>query len=113
PKLPACGSAQEGVELRIVGDDGKDVATGKVGEIAVRSPQIMGGYWNLPDATKLAIQGDWLFTGAGVSLADTGYLSIYDRVKDVIVPGGANIYPAEVERALFGHPAVADVAVIG
>jgi long-chain acyl-CoA synthetase len=112
-KLLSCGYAQEGVELRIVGDDGKDRATGEVGEIAVRSPQIMGGYWNLPDATRRAIQGDWFFTGDAGYLDDKGYLYIYDRVKDMIVSGGENIYPAEVESALFGHPAVADVAVIG
>ena len=112
-KLLSCGYAQNGVELRIVGDDGKDLPTGQVGEIAVRSPQIMGGYWNLPDATRRAIQGDWFFTGDAGYLDDKGYLYIYDRVKDMIVSGGENIYPAEVESALFGHPAVADVAVIG
>src|SRR5215470_13562614 len=112
-KLLSCGFAQEGVELRIVGDDGKDVANGQVGEIAVRSRQIMGGYWNLPDATRRAIQGDWFFTGDAGYLDDKGYLYIYDRVKDMIVSGGENIYPAEVESALFGHPAVGDVAVIG
>jgi len=112
-KLLSCGYAQEGVELRIVGEDGKDMATGEVGEIAVRSRQIMGGYWNLPEATKRAIQGDWFLTGDAGYLDDRGYLYIYDRVKDMIVSGGENIYPAEVESALFGHPAVADVAVIG
>ncbi len=112
-KLLSCGYAQEGVDLRIVGDDGKDMATGEVGEIAVRSRQIMSGYWNLPDATKRAIQGGWFFTGDAGYLDDKGYLYIYDRVKDMIVSGGENIYPAEIESALFGHPGVADVAVIG
>ncbi len=112
-KLLSCGYAQKGVELRIVGDGGEDLPAGKVGEIAVRSPQIMGGYWKLPDATRRAIQGDWFFTGDAGYLDDKGYLYIYDRVKDMIVSGGENIYPAEVESALFGHPAVADVAVIG
>jgi acyl-CoA synthetase (AMP-forming)/AMP-acid ligase II len=112
-KLLSCGYAQTGVQLRIVGDDGRDLPLGKVGEIAVRSPQIMHGYWRLPDATKRAIQGDWFFTGDAGYLDDRGYLYIYDRVKDMIVSGGENIYPAEVESALFGHPAVADVAVIG
>jgi long-chain acyl-CoA synthetase len=112
-KLLSCGFAQHGVELRIVGDEGKNMPVGQVGEIVVRSPQIMGGYWKLPDATKRAIQGDWFFTGDAGYLDDRGYLYIYDRVKDMIVSGGENIYPAEVESALFGHPAVADVAVIG
>jgi long-chain acyl-CoA synthetase len=112
-KLLSCGFAQKGVELRILDDDGKEVPAGKVGEIAVRSPQIMGGYWRLPDATRRAIQGDWFLTGDAGYVDDRGYLYIYDRVKDMIVSGGENIYPAEVESALFGHPAVADVAVIG
>ncbi|HEY2876894.1 MAG TPA: long-chain-fatty-acid--CoA ligase [Reyranella sp.] len=112
-KLLSCGYAQEGVELRIVGDDGKDLPADKVGEIAVRSAQVMGGYWKLPEATARAVQGDWFFTGDAGYLDDKGYLYIYDRVKDMIVSGGENIYPAEVESALFGHPSVADVAVIG
>ncbi|HTR87571.1 MAG TPA: long-chain-fatty-acid--CoA ligase, partial [Reyranella sp.] len=112
-KLLSCGYAQQGVELRIVGDDGSDLPAGKVGEIAVRSPQVMGGYWRLPEATERAVKGDWFFTGDAGYLDDKGYLYIYDRVKDMIVSGGENIYPAEVESALFGHPAVADVAVIG
>ena len=112
-KLLSCGYAQEGVELRIVGDDGKDLPPGQVGEIAVRSPQVMGGYWKLPEATARAIQGGWFRTGDAGYLDDDGYLYVHDRVKDMIVSGGENIYPAEVESALFGHPAVADVAVIG
>jgi long-chain acyl-CoA synthetase len=112
-KLLSCGYAQEEVELRIVGDDGRDLPPGKVGEIAVRSPQVMGGYWKLPDATARAVQGEWFFTGDAGYLDEKGYLYIYDRVKDMIVSGGENIYPAEVEGALFGHPAIADVAVIG
>ena len=112
-KLLSCGYAQKGVELRIVGDDGADLPPDKVGEIAVRSAQVMGGYWKLPEATERAVQGDWFFTGDAGYLDTRGYLYIYDRVKDMIVSGGENIYPAEVESALFGHPAVADVAVIG
>ncbi|TAJ35922.1 MAG: fatty acid--CoA ligase [Reyranella sp.] len=112
-KLLSCGYAQVGVELRIVDDAGKALPMGQVGEIAVRSPQIMRGYWRLPDATKRAIHGDWFFTGDAGYLDENGYLFIYDRVKDMIVSGGENIYPAEIESALFGHPDVADVAVIG
>jgi acyl-CoA synthetase (AMP-forming)/AMP-acid ligase II len=112
-KLLSCGYAQQGVELRIVGDDGRDLPAGQVGEIAVRSAQVMRGYWKLPEATARAIQGEWFFTGDAGYLDDKGYLYIYDRVKDMIVSGGENIYPAEVESALFGHPSVADVAVIG
>ncbi|QQS11974.1 MAG: long-chain-fatty-acid--CoA ligase [Rhodospirillales bacterium] len=112
-KLLSCGYAQKGVELRIVGEDGRDCALDAVGEIAVRSPQIMKGYWKLPEATARAMRGDWFFTGDAGYLDAKGYLFIYDRVKDMIVSGGENIYPAEVESALFSHPAIADVAVIG
>jgi len=112
-KLLSCGYAQKGVELRILDDEGADLPVGQVGEIAVRSPQVMSGYWKLPDATGRALQGDWFLTGDAGYLDAKGYLYIYDRVKDMIVSGGENIYPAEVESALFGHPAVADVAVIG
>jgi len=89
------------------------MAAGEVGEIVVSSPQVMGSYWKLPEATQRAIQGEWFFTGDAGYLDDKGYLYVYDRMKDMIVSGGENIYPAEVESALFGHPAVADVAVIG
>ena len=112
-KLLSCGYAQDGVELRIVDDAGKDLPTGEVGEIAVRSPQVMHGYWSLPEATARAIHDGWFHTGDAGYLDEDGYLYIHDRVKDMIVSGGENIYPAEVENALFGHPAVADVAVIG
>jgi long-chain acyl-CoA synthetase len=112
-KLLSCGFAQAGVELRIVDDAGEALPVGQVGEIAVRSPQIMRGYWRLPEATDRAIHDDWFFTGDAGYLDENGYLFIYDRVKDMIVSGGENIYPAEVESALFGHPDVADVAVIG
>jgi acyl-CoA synthetase (AMP-forming)/AMP-acid ligase II len=112
-KLLSCGFAQQGVELRILDDDGRDLPPGEVGEIAVRSAQVMRGYWKLPDATARSMRGDWFLTGDAGYLDEKGYLYIYDRVKDMIVSGGENIYPAEVESALFGHPAVADVAVIG
>lgn len=112
-KLLSCGYAQKEVELRIVDENGRDLPVGEVGEIAIRSPQIMAGYWKLPEATARAIKGDWFLSGDAGYLDEKGYLYIYDRVKDMIVSGGENIYPAEVESALFGHPAVADVAVIG
>ena len=85
----------------------------EVGEIVIRSGVVMKGYWGRPDATADAIRDGWFHTGdAGYFDAD-GYLYIHDRLKDMIVSGGENIYPAEVENAVFGHPAVADVAVIG
>jgi long-chain acyl-CoA synthetase len=97
----------------VVDADGKDVPVGEVGEIITRSAQNMMGYWNQSEATRRAIRGEWFYTGDAGYLDKDGYFYIYDRVKDMIISGGENIYPAEVESALFGHPAVADVAVIG
>ena len=112
-RLKSCGKPMAGVELRVVDAAGCDVAAGQVGEIQCRSVQNMKGYWNLPRETQHAMHGEWLRTGDAGYLDADGYLYIYDRVKDMIISGGENIYPAEVESALFGHPALADVAVIG
>jgi acyl-CoA synthetase (AMP-forming)/AMP-acid ligase II len=112
-RLKSCGKAMNGIEIRVVDAAGKEVATGEVGEIITRSPQNMLGYWNQPEATRRAIRNDWFYTGDAGYLDKDGYIYIYDRVKDMIISGGENIYPAEVESALFGHPAIADVAVIG
>ncbi|MGE3075269.1 MAG: fatty acid--CoA ligase [Dehalococcoidia bacterium] len=112
-RMRSCGRAIAGAVIRIVDAEGEELPTGEVGEIIVKSRQNMKGYWNLPDETAKAIRGEWFHTGdAGYMDAD-GYLYIHDRVKDMIVSGGENVYPAEVESALFGHPAIADVAVIG
>lgn len=112
-KLRSCGVPNPGMEVRVVDEAGKDVATGDVGEIVIRGGAVMKGYWNRPEATEDAIRDGWFYTGdAGFFDAD-GYLFIHDRVKDMIVSGGENIYPAEVENALFGHKAIADAAVIG
>ncbi len=114
-RLRSCGLPGPGVELRIVDTDGlTDVPVGEVGEIWIRSPQVMKGYWNQPDETAKAITPDgWFRTGDAGYLDADGYLYIHDRVKDMIVSGGENVYPAEVENVLMAHPAVADVAVIG
>jgi long-chain acyl-CoA synthetase len=112
-RLKSCGKPMAGVEIRVVDALGKDVAIGEVGEIVCRSPQVMLGYWNEPEATEGSIRDGWFYTGDAGYLDQDGYVYIYDRVKDMIISGGENIYPAEVESALFGHPAVADVAVIG
>ena len=85
-----------------------------MGEIAIRSLTVMKGYWQNPDATRAAFFPDgWLRTGDAAWMDDEGYVLVDDRVKDMIVSGAENVYPAEVENALFGHPAIADVAVIG
>ena len=111
--LLSAGRPVVGTEIRIVDADDRPVAGGEVGEICARGPQLMRGYWNLPDATAEALRGGWMHTGDAGRLDAEGYLFIQDRVKDMIVSGGENIYPREVEEVLFGHPAVADAAVIG
>jgi acyl-CoA synthetase (AMP-forming)/AMP-acid ligase II len=111
--LLSAGRPVMGTQLRIVDEDGAEVAEGEVGEIAAYGPQLMRGYWNLPDATAAALRGGWMHTGDAGRLDVDGYLYIQDRVKDMIVSGGENIYPREVEEVLFQHPAVADAAVIG
>jgi len=109
----SCGRPMEGIEIRVVDGNGEQVAPRVVGEIICRTPQIMKGYWNLPSATESAIRGEWFYTGDAGYLDEDGYLYIHDRIKDMIISGGENIYPAEVESCLFAHPAVADAAVIG
>jgi fatty-acyl-CoA synthase len=112
-KLRSCGKPNKGVEVRIVDENGKDVAQGEVGEIVMRGATIMKAYWNKPEATKDAIRDGWFYSGDAGFLDEEGYVFIHDRVKDMIVSGGENVYPAEVENALFAHPQIADVAVIG
>jgi acyl-CoA synthetase (AMP-forming)/AMP-acid ligase II len=111
--LLAAGRAVMGTEIRIVDADDRDVPPGAVGEICGRGPQLMRGYWNLPEASAEALRGGWMHTGDAGRMDAEGYVYIQDRVKDMIVSGGENVYPREVEDVLFQHPAVADAAVIG
>ena len=111
--LKSCGQPMPGVELRITDPNGRDVPAGETGEVLVRSPWMFSGYWNKPDATATAIVDGWYHTGdAGIRDRD-GNLFLVDRLKDMIVSGGENIYSAEVERALAAHPSVQLVAVVG
>ncbi|MBU4529018.1 MAG: AMP-binding protein [Hoeflea sp.] len=112
-RLASVGRAQSCVRIRIVGPDGEDKATGEIGEIIASGSPVMRGYWNNPDATAQAIRDGWLWTGDMGSLDEDGYLTLRDRSKDVIISGGTNIYPREVEEALLTHPGVAEVSVIG
>ncbi len=113
-RLRAAGRPVEGVEVRVVDADGADLPVGEVGEVWIRSPSTMVGYWNLPEATADALSPDgWFRSGDAGSLDADGYLFIRDRVKDMVISGGENVYPAEVESALMTHPDVVDVAVIG
>ncbi len=112
--LRSCGKPGPGVGLRIVDPDSQlECEVGQVGEIWISGPQIMLGYWNMPEETAASITDGWFHSGDAGYLDADGYLYIHDRVKDMIVSGGENVYPAEVENVLMGHPGIADVAVIG
>jgi acyl-CoA synthetase (AMP-forming)/AMP-acid ligase II len=114
-RLRAAGKAAANTEVKVVDAATlEEVPAGTVGEILVRSAQNMKGYWRMPEATAETILPDgFLRTGDAGYLDDDGYLYIHDRVKDMIISGGENVYPAEVENALMSHPDIADVAVIG
>lgn len=111
--LRSCGRPSVGVEIRIMDTSGNQVSTGDVGEIWVKSDTNMLCYYNLPEATASNLTDGWVHTGDAGYLDDEGYLYLKDRIKDMVVSGGENIYPVEVENALAKHEAVADVAVIG
>ncbi len=111
--LLSAGRPVVGTELRVVDDDDRPVPNGTIGEIIARGPQLMRGYWNLADESAEALRGGWMHTGDAGTMDDEGYIFIQDRVKDMIVSGGENVYPRSVEDVLFQHPAIADVAVIG
>lgn len=113
PRMAGCGKPYPEVELRIADAEGNELPVGTVGEVLVKSPLVMGGYHRLDDATAHAFVGGWYRTGDAGYVDGDGYLYLYDRVKDMIVSGGENIYPAEVENALHEHAQVRDCAVIG
>jgi long-chain acyl-CoA synthetase len=102
-----------GVNVKIVDPQGQEVPRGEVGEVIVRGPNIMQGYWNKPEETAQALRNGWLYTGDAARMDEQGYLYIVDRLKDMIVSGGENVYSAEVENVLARHPDVAQCAVIG
>ena len=111
--LRSCGRAVFGTQLRIVDEQGRDLPTGEVGEILAKGAQVMKGYWNREEATAKTVVDGWLHTGDAGYLDEEGYLFIKDRVKDLVISGGENIYPAEIENVLMAHPDIADAAVIG
>jgi fatty-acyl-CoA synthase len=112
-RLASCGTPCAGVLVRLLDDDGHEVAEGEVGEICVCGPLVMQGYWNKPDETAQALRHGWLYTGDMARRDADGYLYIVDRSKDMIISGGFNVYPREVEDVLSQHPAVAAAAVVG
>src|SRR4051794_5354105 len=112
-RVGSIGTPIRDVEMRLVDDDGNDVPLGEVGEIAVRGPNVMKGYWGKPEETSQAIPDGWFRTGDLARKDDGGYYAIVDRKKEMIIRGGYNVYPREIEEALHEHPAVAEVASIG
>jgi long-chain acyl-CoA synthetase len=112
-KLETCGIARSGVEVRIFGEKDEELPPGETGEIVTRSACVMQGYWQNPGATARAMRSGWLHTGDVGSMDAQGFLTIRDRSKDMIISGGANIYPREIEEVLLRHPAVAECSVVG
>lgn len=112
-KRQAAGRASYGVDLKIIDPEGSELPRGQTGEIAVRGPQVMLGYWKKPEATSAALRNGWLHTGDGAWMDEDGFVYIVDRVKDMIISGGENIYSREVENAVYAHPAVRACAVVG
>ncbi|MFN3549273.1 MAG: AMP-binding protein [Mesorhizobium sp.] len=112
-RLASVGTAQSCVEVRVVDADGVPRPAGETGEVTVRGAPVMIGYWNNPEATERTLRDGWLWTGDMGALDEDGFLTLKDRSKDVIISGGTNIYPREVEEALLTHPAVREVSVVG
>jgi long-chain acyl-CoA synthetase len=112
-KPGSIGTPIEGVEMKLVDEEGNDVAQGDVGEIVIKGHNVMKGYWNKPDATADAIKDGWFHSGDMGQVDEDGYFFIVDRKKDMIIRGGYNVYPREIEEVLYEHPAVREVAVLG
>jgi len=112
-RLASVGRAHSVAEVRVIDGDGTPLPPGEVGEIAVRGPQVMAGYLDNADANAKALRDGWLLTGDLGHLDADGYLTLHDRAKDLVISGGSNIYPREVEEALLTHPAVSEVSVVG
>jgi long-chain acyl-CoA synthetase len=112
-RLASVGISQTPVRVRVVGPDGADVPPGDIGEVVVRGDTVMAGYWRNPEATAQAIRDGWLWTGDMGSMDEEGFVTLKDRSKDLLISGGSNIYPREVEEVLLTAPGVAEVSVVG
>src|ERR1700759_3598236 len=112
-KPGSIGTPIAGVEMKVVDDDGHEVPQGEVGEIVIRGYNVMKGYWHRPDATAETIRDGWLYTGDMARVDEDGYFFIVDRKKDLIIRGGYNVYPREIEEVLYEHPDVREAAVLG
>ena len=112
-RLGSAGQAVMATDVRLVANDGSTVPTAERGELWVRGPNVMAGYWNAPDATEAALRNGWYRTGDVAWRDEDGFHYIVDRLRDMIISGGYNVYPAEVESVIGLHPSVAEVAVAG
>jgi long-chain acyl-CoA synthetase len=112
-KPESCGPPVPVCDVRVMAADGTEAQLGEPGELWIKGPNVVKGYWNKPEATAASFSDGWLHTGDVARVDDEGFIFIVDRAKDMVIRGGENVYCAEVEAAIFEHPAVADVAVIG
>jgi acyl-CoA synthetase (AMP-forming)/AMP-acid ligase II len=112
-RLASVGIARTGVSVRVVDEEDRDVAPGETGEILAAGDVVMAGYWGNPEASAATLRGGWLHTGDVGTLDADGFLFLKDRVKDMIISGGSNIYPREIEEVLLQHPAIVEVSVVG
>ncbi len=112
-KVGSIGTPIRGVEMRVVGEEGQDLPAGEVGEIVIRGHNVMKGYWRKPEATASVMRDGWFHSGDLAKVDEDGYFFIVDRKKDMIIRGGYNVYPREIEEVLYEHPAVAEAAVVG
>ncbi|MGE0735376.1 MAG: AMP-binding protein [Alphaproteobacteria bacterium] len=112
-RLGSVGTARTDVELRVIDADGRELPAGEIGEVVARGDVVMQGYWMNPEATAASLKGGWLHTGDMGSFDEDGFLTLKDRSKDMIISGGSNIYPREVEEVLLKHPDVLEVSVVG
>jgi long-chain acyl-CoA synthetase len=111
--LESCGIPRTGVEMKVVGEDGRELPAGEIGEVITRSGCVMRGYWNNPEANAKSLRNGWLWTGDLGSVDEQGFLTLKDRSKDMIISGGSNIYPREIEEVLLKHRGVLEAAVVG
>jgi fatty-acyl-CoA synthase len=112
-KAGSAGTPMFFTDVRVVDPAGTDAAVGEPGEVLVRGPNVMAGYWQRPDETARTLDGGWLHSGDVATVDEEGFVTIVDRIKDMIISGGENIYPAEIEAVLYEHPAIAECAVVG
>jgi long-chain acyl-CoA synthetase len=112
-RLISCGREITRAEVRVVDPQGQPVPPGEVGEVVIRGDTVTPGYWNKPEETALAIRNGWLYTGDLGRVDQDNYIFLVDRRKDMIISGGVNVYPREIEEVLYKHPAIQDVAVVG